>query len=98
MQHPPGECQKRLAPSRPRSLAIQFLIRGPWNILALDSFLTCRAAVVRDGVTLQGSDSVFVSHELPLVRLAITGVLLSTSVQPGCRCSLKSTPDLLFEK
>jgi hypothetical protein len=50
---------------------------------ALDSFLTCRVTVLRDGATLQGANSVFVSHEFPLVRLAITGVPIDASVQPG---------------
>lgn len=56
-----------------------------WNYAnsALDSFLTCRATVVRDGVTTQLANSVFVSHELPLVRLTISGVPIDSSVRAG---------------
>lgn len=50
---------------------------------ALDSFLTCRATVVRNGVSTQLADSVFVSHELPQVRLKISGVPIDANVQAG---------------
>ncbi len=48
----------------------------------LDSFLTCHATVVRNDVTTQIANSVFVSHELPLVRLRIFGVPIDASVRP----------------
>jgi hypothetical protein len=50
---------------------------------AIDSFLTCRATVVRNGVFLQGASSVFVSKGLPLVRLTIAGVPVDASVHSG---------------
>jgi hypothetical protein len=79
VEHPGALDQAATVVSTDKKYYLSWMFANP----ALDSFLTCRVTVVRDGVTLQGANSVFVSHELPLVRLAIYGVPIDASVQPG---------------
>ncbi|HUW78323.1 MAG TPA: hypothetical protein VMV52_06190 [Candidatus Nanopelagicaceae bacterium] len=79
VEHPGALDQPALVVSNDKKYYLSWMAANP----ALGSFLTCRATVVRDGVTMQGDNSVFISHETPLVRLSISGVLVDASVHAG---------------
>lgn len=79
VEHPGALDQPATVVSTDKRYYLSWMYANP----ALDSFLTCRATVVRDGVTTQVANSVFVSHEFPLVRLKISGISIDANVKPG---------------
>lgn len=79
VEHPGALDQPATLVSTDKRYYLSWIYANP----VLDSFLTCRATVVRDGVTTQVANSVFVSHELPLVRLTILGVPIDATLSPG---------------
>jgi len=79
VEHPGALDQPATVISTDKRFYLSWMYANP----VLGSFLTCHVRLVRDGVTTQAASSVFVSHELPSVRLKINGVPIDSNVQVG---------------